>query len=178
MQLILQDRHELSYFESKFVSLYDEAGDGEAKNKHTVSSDQPILIVEDSDDDFETTEYALQASKFNAPIVRCASGHEAIEYLLSVSTPGNDNKPRPRLVFLDLNLPGVGGKSVLQSIKQKDELKKIPVIVLTTSSDARDVVDCYTLGANSYIQKPTDLDEFIRAVQTLKNYWFDVAKLP
>ena len=82
------------------------------------------------------------------------------------------------MILLDLNLPGTDGREVLAEIKADPQLKEIPVIVLTTSSDDRDVQACYQAGASSYIQKPVDLDGFMRAIERLNDYWFEVVILP
>jgi CheY-like chemotaxis protein len=82
------------------------------------------------------------------------------------------------VVLLDLNLPGTDGREVLNEIKSHPDLRQIPVIVLTTSSDDRDVSACYKAGANSYVQKPVDLDGFMRAIERLNDYWFEVVILP
>jgi two-component system, response regulator len=86
--------------------------------------------------------------------------------------------PRPGVILLDLNLPGTDGREVLSEIKGDPGLKQIPVVVLTTSKDERDVDACYRAGASSYIQKPVDLDGFIKAVERLNGYWFEVVILP
>jgi CheY-like chemotaxis protein len=86
--------------------------------------------------------------------------------------------PRPALVLLDLNMPGMDGKQVLTTIKRAPALKRIPIVILTTSSDERDVTQCYELGASTYIQKPVDFDALIAAVRRIKEYWFGVALLP
>jgi two-component system response regulator len=91
---------------------------------------------------------------------------------------GEPNSPRPALMLLDLNMPGIDGKRVLATIKQDATLKKLPVVILTTSSDERDVTECYELGASTYIQKPVDFDGLIAAVRRIKEYWFGVAILP
>jgi two-component system response regulator len=82
------------------------------------------------------------------------------------------------LILLDLNLPGTDGREVLGEIKQDEGLKRIPVLVLTTSTDERDIDKCYQMGANSYVKKPVDLDGFMTSIQRLKDYWFGVAILP
>ncbi len=86
--------------------------------------------------------------------------------------------PRPDIVLLDLNLPGTDGREVLEHIKQDESLRLIPVVVLTTSTDDRDVDRCYAAGANSYITKPVDLDGFMRSIQRLTDFWFEVVILP
>jgi two-component system response regulator len=82
------------------------------------------------------------------------------------------------VILLDLNLPGTDGREVLEEIKRDADLTRIPVIVLTTSSDQRDIDRCYQAGANTYIQKPVDLESFFRAIAQLKEYWFEIAALP
>ncbi|MBT7486624.1 MAG: response regulator, partial [Rhodospirillales bacterium] len=82
------------------------------------------------------------------------------------------------VILLDLNLPGTDGREVLHDIKDNDSLKTIPVIVLTTSTDERDIEDCYSSGANSYMQKPVNLDGFMEAIQRLRDFWFKVVVLP
>ena len=138
---------------------------------------QPILIVEDSDDDYESTVRALTRSgNLSNPLVRCKGGQEAIDWLRdgSASSAG----ARPGLILLDLNMPGLDGRSVLKVIKNDPELRDIPVVVLTTSKDDKDIEACYQEGANTYIQKPVDLDGFFTAIQRLKEYWFEIAILP
>lgn len=133
---------------------------------------QPILIVEDSEDDFDATRRAFSKANLRNPVVRAASGETALSYL------GNQAQARPGLILLDLNMPGMDGRQTLKFIKQNESLKKIPVVILTTSSDERDVDACYALGANTYIQKPVDFDGLIGAIRRLKEYWFEIAILP
>jgi two-component system response regulator len=137
---------------------------------------QPILLVEDSPEDCETTERAFRRSGLKNPIHHCADGDEALDFLLRRGK--HAEAPRPGVVLLDLNLPGTDGREVLTEIKSHPDLKQIPVIVLTTSSDDRDVSACYKAGANSYIQKPVDLEGFMRAIERLNDYWFEVVILP
>lgn len=140
---------------------------------------QPILLVEDSPEDFETTERAFRRSGLKNPIYRCADGDEALDFLHRRGQyAGTDKAPRPGVILLDLNLPGTDGREVLSEIKNDPGLKQIPVIVLTTSKDERDVEVCYRCGANSYIQKPVDLDGFMKAIERLNDYWFEVVILP
>ncbi|HEY0512601.1 MAG TPA: response regulator [Thermoanaerobaculia bacterium] len=140
------------------------------------SPNQPILLVEDSPEDYVTTERAFRRSGLKNPIFRCADGDEALDFLFRRGR--HADAPQPGVILLDLNLPGTDGRDVLAEIKADPELKQIPVIVLTTSSDDRDVAACYKAGANSYIQKPVDLDGFMRAIERLNDYWFEVVILP
>jgi CheY-like chemotaxis protein len=140
---------------------------------------QPILLIEDSPEDFETTERAFRRSGLKNPIYRCADGDEALDFLYRRGRYlDSDTAPRPGVILLDLNLPGTDGREVLAEIKRDSQLKQIPVIVLTTSKDERDVEACYRCGANSYIQKPVDLDGFMQAIERLNDYWFEVVILP
>ena len=140
------------------------------------SPNQPILLVEDSPEDFETTQRAFRRSGLKNPIVRCSDGDEALDFLFRRGD--HADAPRPGVVLLDLNLPGTDGREVLAEMKADPELRQIPVIVLTTSSDERDVSACYQAGASSYIQKPVDLEGFMRAIERLNDYWFEVVILP
>jgi two-component system, response regulator len=146
-------------------------------NMHTPN--QPILLVEDSPEDFEATVRAFKKSGLKNPIVRCEDGDSALDYLFRRG-PWEDpeSSPRPGVILLDLNLPGTDGREVLQEIKKHEQLRHIPIIVLTTSNDDRDVDGCYQAGANSYVQKPVDMDGFIRAIERLNGYWFEVVVLP
>jgi CheY-like chemotaxis protein len=144
-----------------------------------VTPSQPILLVEDSPEDFEATVRAFNRSGLKNPIIHCEDGDSALDYLYRRGPyAGTDRSPRPGVILLDLNLPGTDGREVLQEIKRDDQLRHIPVIVLTTSTDERDVDACYQAGANSYIQKPVDMDGFIRAIERLNGYWFEVVVLP
>lgn len=135
-----------------------------------------LLIVEDNDDDYLFTERAFKKSKFANPLARACNGDEALNYLYQ--REGFEGVPRPSMVLLDLNMPGVNGYTVLEKMKADPELKSIPVVVLTTSDDPRDIETCYALGANSYVHKPVDLPGFIEAIARLKDYWFEISLLP
>ena len=143
-----------------------------------ISASQIIMIVEDSDDDYETTELALKESNLANPLVRCEDGQQALDYLYAEGEYAQQSPPKPGIILLDLNMPGIDGRKVLNKIKQDAQLKEIPVVVLTTSADERDIDDCYKIGANTYIQKPVNLDGFIQAIKRLKEYWFEIAILP
>ncbi|MBI1211826.1 MAG: response regulator [Alphaproteobacteria bacterium] len=135
-------------------------------------STQPILIVEDSPDDFEATKRAFSKANLRNEITHCESGEAALSYLRG------ETNAKPGIILLDLNMPGLDGRKTLEIIKNSEELKKIPIVILTTSNDERDVQACYALGANTYIQKPVDFDGLIAAIRRLKEYWFEIALLP
>ena len=140
---------------------------------------RPILVVEDSPEDFEATRRSLQRGGFVYPLVHVENGDAALDYLFRRGHfARGERSPRPRLILLDLNLPGTDGRQVLASIKADEQLRQIPVVVFTTSRDDRDVEACYRAGANSYVQKPVDLPEFRRALDSLKSYWFETVVLP
>jgi len=144
-----------------------------------LEADRTVLVIEDSPEDFETTVRAFRRNGMNSPVFRCADGDEALDYLHRRARYSSaDDAPRPDLILLDLNLPGTDGREVLQEIKRVEHLKQIPVVVLTTSADGRDVEACYRAGANCYIQKPVDLAGFMRAIERLHDFWFEAAILP
>ncbi len=133
---------------------------------------QPILIVDDSVDDFEATKRAFGKASLSNAIRHATSGESALAYLRS------EEAVLPGIILLDLNMPGLDGRKTLEIIKRTPNLRKIPVVVLTTSDDERDIKACYELGANTYVQKPVDFDGLIAAVKRLKEYWFEIALLP
>jgi two-component system response regulator len=138
-----------------------------------------ILLVEDNVDDYEAAIRSFKAAHLDNPIHWCKSGADALAYLRREGPfAAEPPSPRPALMLLDLNMPGIDGKQVLAIVKQDPTLKKMPVVILTTSSDERDVTQCYELGASTYIQKPVDFDGLIGAVSRIKEYWFGVALLP
>ena len=140
---------------------------------------QPILLVEDSPEDFEATLRAFRKSGLKNTVMRCEDGDEALDYLYRRGEYADPaSSPRPGVILLDLNLPGTDGRQVLNEIKGSEHLRDIPVVVLTTSADERDITACYRAGANSYIQKPVDIDGFMKAIERLNGYWFEVVILP
>ena len=140
---------------------------------------QPILLVEDNLEDYETTVRAFNKANLANDIFRCEDGDEALDYLFRRGAYVDPvNSPRPGIILLDLNMPGADGREVLAEIKSDPDLRTIPVIVLTTSSDDRDIDTCYAMGASSYIQKPVDIQGFMRAIQLLKEYWFEIVIIP
>jgi CheY-like chemotaxis protein len=140
---------------------------------------QPILLVEDSPEDFEVTRRAFRKSGLKNPVVLCTDGDQALDFLHRRGRYADPAmSPRPGIILLDLNLPGTDGRQVLEEIKRDEGLKQIPVIVLTTSNDERDVAACYRAGANSYVHKPVNLEGFMKAISRLNDYWFEVVILP
>ena len=140
---------------------------------------QTVLVIEDSPEDFEATRRALVKSRMHNGIRHCQNGDEALDYLFRRNQFADpETSPRPGIILLDLNMPGTDGREVLAEIKQDDDLRKIPVIVLTTSTDERDIEACYAAGANSYVQKPVGLEGFMQAIQRLHDYWFEIVVYP
>lgn len=138
-----------------------------------------ILLVEDSPEDYEATIRAFNKAGMKNMFKHCEDGDEALDYLNRRGKYANpEDSPRPSLILLDLNLPGTDGREVLEEIKANPNLRSIPVVVLTTSSDEKDIDMCYASGANSYIQKPVGLDNFMNAIQRLKDYWFQIVLFP
>ena len=141
---------------------------------------QPIMIVEDSDDDFEATERALKkdGALYN-PIIRFDNGLDALDYLKKNAIQDDaDGTKRPGVVLLDLNMPGMDGREVLTQVKSDPRINDIPIVILTTSDDEMDVDTCYRAGANTYVKKPVNMDNFFQAIQRMKTYWLEVALLP
>jgi two-component system response regulator len=138
-----------------------------------------ILLVEDSVDDYEAAIRSFKTAHLDNPVHWCKTGQDALDYLKREGTYAHaPSAAKPALVLLDLNMPGIDGRKVLAIVKQDPALKKTPVVILTTSSDERDVTHCYELGASTYIQKPVDFDGLIAAVGRIKDYWFGIALLP
>jgi chemotaxis family two-component system response regulator Rcp1 len=135
-----------------------------------------VLLVEDNPGDVRLTIEALKGLKLYNELNVVNDGVEAMAFLRQEGIYAN--APRPDLVLLDLNLPRKDGREVLEEIKSDPDLKRIPVVVLTTSSNERDILESYNLHANCYITKPVDLGQFLIIVQSIQNFWFSIVKLP
>lgn len=135
-----------------------------------------ILLVEDSPSDVRLTQEALSEGQVLNRLHVVNDGVEAIEFLRRSGT--HQNASRPDIILLDLNLPRKNGIEVLQEIKQDDDLKSIPVIVLTTSDNEQDVLRSYCLHANAYLTKPVGLDQFMDVIRSFKNFWLTIVTLP
>jgi two-component system response regulator len=131
-----------------------------------------ILLVEDSATDEELTLRALRKNKIANPVVVARDGAEALDYLFGRGIHAErDSKQLPQVVLLDLNLPKIGGLDVLRAIRADERTKLLPVVILTSSKQDRDLVSGYSLGVNSYIVKPVDFSQFVSAVGQLGAYW-------
>jgi CheY-like chemotaxis protein len=145
-----------------------------------ISNVQPLLLViEDSNEDFEAFQRFLRQSPLAIPVYRCLNGDQALAFLYHTDRYTDpESAPRPGLILLDLNLPGTDGREVLRQIKQDDALKSVPVVIFTTSNNPKDIEACYQQGVNGYMIKPMDFKLLKRSIQTLLDFWFDVAILP
>jgi chemotaxis family two-component system response regulator Rcp1 len=138
-----------------------------------------ILLVEDNPADVKITQRALRDSGFPVDLRVVRDGQEAVDYLLRAGPHAADPTWRsPDLILLDLNLPRLDGLQVLQRIRATPELRKVPVLILTTSDRPKDIEETYTAGANTYIQKPADFARFVQVLRTIQQYWLDAAMLP
>lgn len=135
-----------------------------------------ILLVEDDEGDVVLTTEALEASKITNNLHVARNGEEALRFLRREG--GYADAPRPDIVLLDLNLPRVDGREVLMQIKQDDDLRRIPIVVLTTSEAEEDVLRSYDLHANAYVTKPVDFEQFLRVVQSIDEFFVTVVRLP
>ena len=130
-----------------------------------------ILLVEDNPDDVILTKRALKKNNISNNLVVVSDGQEAMDFLFGKEAEAPATGPVPCLILLDLKLPKVSGLEVLQRLRASQRTRLIPVVVLTTSSEERDLIESYSLGANSYVRKPVDFNDFVEAVQQLGMYW-------
>ena len=138
-----------------------------------------ILLVEDNPDDVELTRIAFDEAKVANNLVVVRDGAEALDYLFARGAhAGRDAADLPSIVLLDLNLPRVDGREVLQAIREDPRTRSLPVVVLTTSAEPFDVDKVYELGANSYIQKPVDFARFVEVVRQIGLYWLALNQPP
>lgn len=135
-----------------------------------------VLMVEDNEGDRRLTEEALKDSKLKIRLNMVVDGVEALSYLRREGKYASARKPD--LILLDLNLPRMSGTEVLEQIKKEDQLKDIPVVIMTSSKAEKDVVESYRLHANCYIVKPIDLEQFGEVVRSVDHFWFSVVTLP
>lgn len=135
-----------------------------------------ILLVEDTLSDVRLVQEVLKDVKIRNKLYVVNDGVEAMEFLRRQGKYAT--APRPDVVLLDLNMPRMGGREVLKEVKEDEDLKRIPVIILTVSTAEADILRSYNLHANCYLTKPVDMDEFVKMVQTLQDFWFVIVKLP
>ncbi|HZP92492.1 MAG TPA: response regulator [Burkholderiales bacterium] len=137
-----------------------------------------ILLVEDNATDAELTLRALRKNKLANNIVWVKDGEQALDFLYCRGTYADRKNGKPKLILLDLKLPKVDGIQVLSEVKKDPALKTIPVVMLTSSHEERDIVESYALGVNSYIVKPVDFDKFVDMVSNVGLYWSIMNKVP
>jgi CheY-like chemotaxis protein len=138
-----------------------------------------ILLIEDNASDIELTRRAIQRSRVTDDLIVVEDRREALEYFFGKdSNGGAGHNELPRLVLLDLKIPMVDGLQVLKELRSHERTKRLPVVVLTTSNEERDIAESYGLGANSYIRKPVDFTKFIEAVECLGFYWLEINQPP
>ena len=135
-----------------------------------------ILLVEDNEGDARLAREAMKDSKIRNTLHHVTDGEEAMAFLRKQGKYAR--MPRPELVLLDLNLPKKDGRQVLAEIKMDEDLKRIPVVILTVSSAEEDILKSYNLHANCYITKPIDLGQFMKVVRSVEDFWLTIVKLP
>lgn len=135
-----------------------------------------ILLVEDNPDDVELTTLAFQKNNFANDIKVVEDGQKAISFLLGDHPQGVSKNGLPELILLDLKLPKLNGHEVLRQIKDDNKTKRIPVVILTSSQEEEDIMKGYDLGANSYVRKPVDYQDFVEVVNNMGVYWLAINK--
>ena len=135
-----------------------------------------ILLVEDNPGDVRLTCEALKEAKFRNTVQVVGDGVEALAYLRQQGQYGG--AMRPHLIMLDLNLPRMDGREVLAAIKKDADLRRIPVVVLSSSEAESDIARAYELHANAYVTKPVDIDHFLQVVKAIEEFWVEIVKLP
>lgn len=139
----------------------------------------PILLADDDEEDREFVQEAFEETRVTNKLLCVSDGEELMDYLHrkgKFSDPATS--PRPGLILLDLNMPRKDGREALREIKSDPELRSIPVVVMTTSNEERDIVDTYNLGVNSYITKPVTFEGLVEVIRSIGNYWLAIVELP
>jgi two-component system response regulator len=141
--------------------------------------DKTILLVEDSPDDEALTLRALRRNNIGNELMVVRDGAEALEYIFCTGAYANrDGNDKPQVILLDLHLPKVGGLEVLRRIRADENTHLLPVVILTSSREEQDIINGYKLGANSYVRKPVDFNDFVKAVGQLGLYWLVLNEIP
>lgn len=138
-----------------------------------------LLVIEDSDEDYIAFCRILSQLSFNYTVHRCLDGDECLDFLsdmLNASPVGQ--VLRPKLVLLDLNLPGTDGREVLEQIRQTEHLRSLPVVIFTTSSNPKDIASCYQKGANGYVIKQMDMQKLTESIEVMLKYWLEINTVP
>jgi two-component system, response regulator len=143
------------------------------------SSSKTILLVEDNPDDVALTLRAFKRNNMVNPVVVARDGVDALDYLFARGAHAERaGKPQPTLIILDLKLPKIDGRGVLKAVRADERTRLTPVVILTSSKEEQDMVESYSLGANSYVRKPVDFAEFVEAVRVLGIYWLMMNQAP
>lgn len=146
---------------------------------HKLKRTVPILIAEDDEEDREIIKEAFQECNIPNDLIFVKDGEELMDYLLAKNTMDGKHKyVEPGIILLDLNMPRKDGRQALAEIKSNIDLRKIPVIVLTTSKEEEDVIKTYKLGVNSFVIKPVTYKALVDVMKAIGNYWFEVVELP
>ncbi len=147
--------------------------------QNTSKNNLSLLVIEDNEEDYFALTRIMRKLDFQYPIYHCLDGDEALDFLFQTGEYSNPEiAPRPTIILIDLNLPGTDGREVIKVIKNNQQLKKIPVIVFSTSSSPQDIHICYQQGVNSYMQKPVNIKDLSRYIETFLSYWFTTVILP
>ena len=140
---------------------------------------RPVMIVEDSDEDFEITSWALQKAGFTGPLIRCMRAEEALRRWWSPASSASERSdPLPFLVLLDLNLPGMSGIDFLDEVRHREQRPPVPIVILSTSNNPRDIAACYRQGAAGYLCKPLSIEHYVDKLHSLIQYWMQAVTLP
>lgn len=138
-----------------------------------------LLMAEDDNDDFYLSQRALKEARVVNPLYRVKDGQELLDYLRGDGDYRDRGKyPLPGLVFLDLNMPKIDGREALSILKKDEELRSIPIVVLTTSKAEEDILETYQLGSNSYVRKPVSFESLVEVMKTIGSYWLEIVDLP
>lgn len=138
----------------------------------------PLLVAEDSDEDFEVLQLLMKQMQVSNPVYRFRNGDKVLDFLYCEGEYQTTHRPLPSVILLDLNLPGTDGREILEQVKQDEDLREIPVVVFTTSSNPADVEFCYQQGANGYLVKPVDVDELEKRVGAFVEFWLEANTPP
>ena len=142
-----------------------------------VPNEVEILLVEDNPNDLELTMRALKKNNLGNKVYAVKDGEEALNFIFSTGQYANRNiNVPPKVIFLDLKLPKISGLEVLKKVKSDEKTKTIPIVVVTSSQETQDVKECYALGVNSFIQKPIEFDNFVKAISDAGLYWLIINK--
>lgn len=143
-----------------------------------MASAPDILLVEDNPADVRLAMEALREGGIHSNVIHAADGEEAMRVLNEIADGPGDGSGLPSLILLDLNLPRMDGREVLQKLKGDPRFRQIPVVVLTTSNAEEDIASCYSHAVNSYVQKPMEYSRFVDVVHQIQEYWFKTSRLP